>query len=105
MAQFDVYANPDPDTNKSYPYFVDLQAEIIADLSTRVVAPLVARDELHHAPLQVLCPEVDVNGARYVLMTHQLASIPMQTNLSPVASLQERRYELLNALDFLITGC
>lgn len=105
MAQFDVYSNPDPDTNKTYPYFVDLQAEIIADLSTRVVAPLVSRDELRHAPLQVLCPEVDVKGARYVLMTHQLASIPVPSNLSPVASLREQRYELLNALDFLITGC
>lgn len=105
MAQFDVYANPDPDTNKSYPYFVDLQAEIIADVSTRVVAPLVARDELHHAPMHVLCPEVDVNGARYVVMTHQLASIPLPANLCPKASLVEQRYELLNALDFLITGC
>ncbi|WP_258239922.1 CcdB family protein [Pseudidiomarina homiensis] len=105
MAQFDVYHNPDPDTRSSYPYFVDLQADIIGDLTTRVVAPLVARDEFRYAPLQILCPEVAIDNEIYVVMTHQLASIPMPVNLSSVASLQEQRYELLNALDFLITGC
>lgn len=41
MAQFDVYENPNPDTQKTVPYLLDVQADLLADLATHVVVPLV----------------------------------------------------------------
>ncbi len=40
MAQFDVYANPNPDSQQQIPYLVDIQADLLDHLATRVVAPL-----------------------------------------------------------------
>jgi len=40
MKQFDVYTNTDNDTNQAYPYFVDIQTEMLESLSSRVVIPI-----------------------------------------------------------------
>ena len=40
MAQFDYYANTDKDTNKTYPYIVDVQDALLNELNSRVVIPL-----------------------------------------------------------------
>ena len=42
MAQFDVFENPNEETNEAVPYLLDLQADLLDTLSTRVVVPLVA---------------------------------------------------------------
>ena len=42
MALFDVYENPNDETNQTVPYLLDLQADLLDNLATRVVAPLVA---------------------------------------------------------------
>ena len=46
MARFDVYENPDAATRGEMPYLVDLQAPLLAGLSTRVVAPLFTEKPL-----------------------------------------------------------
>lgn len=109
MAQFDVYENLDVDTRQAYPFFIDLQNDLLHDLNTRVVAPLVRKQNFQHAPLQIVCPIVcgvtaPDSDEEFVVMTHQLASIPVPANQAPVVSLKTQRYTLLNALDFLITG-
>lgn len=45
MKQFDVYVNTDRDTNKIYPYFVDIQNGILDSLNSRVVIPLTPADK------------------------------------------------------------
>ena len=40
MAQFDLYANTDKDTNRTYPYFVDIQNSLLDTLNSKVVIPL-----------------------------------------------------------------
>lgn len=45
MAQFDVYANPNPNTNKEVPYPLDVQADILSSLETRVIVPLVIQSK------------------------------------------------------------
>ncbi|RUO49253.1 CcdB family protein [Pseudidiomarina donghaiensis] len=109
MAQFDVYENLDADTREAYPFFIDLQNDLLHDLNTRVVAPLVLKQSFKRAPIQALCPVVrgiraHDSNEEFVVMTHQLASIPLPANQVPVVSLKDQRYVLLNALDFLITG-
>ena len=41
MAQFDVYANTNTQTKERVPYLLDIQHDLLDDLSTRVVIPLV----------------------------------------------------------------
>ena len=41
MAQFDVYLNPNAATRKIIPYLLDVQADLLDTLSTRVVVPLI----------------------------------------------------------------
>ncbi|PVY77590.1 CcdB protein [Tamilnaduibacter salinus] len=43
MAQFDVYANPSKKSRGAYPYLVDIQSEVLTELSTRIVVPLSDR--------------------------------------------------------------
>ena len=37
MAQFDVYHNPNPATRKTIPYLLDVQADLLDAMATRVV--------------------------------------------------------------------
>lgn len=40
MSQFILYKNLDKNTSKAYPYFVDVQSELLSTLNTRLVIPL-----------------------------------------------------------------
>ncbi len=40
MSQFNVYSNPNPRSKTATPLLLDVQSDLIADLTTRVVVPL-----------------------------------------------------------------
>ncbi|EKO3767709.1 CcdB family protein, partial [Vibrio metschnikovii] len=40
MSQFSLYQNNDKGTSTAYPYFVDVQSELLDTLNTRLVIPL-----------------------------------------------------------------
>jgi toxin CcdB len=40
MSQFILYKNLDNNTSKAYPYFVNVQSELLSTLNTRWVIPL-----------------------------------------------------------------
>ncbi len=42
MSQFDVFDNPNDNTNQSMPYLLDVQSDLLDNLATRVVVPLIA---------------------------------------------------------------
>jgi toxin CcdB len=103
MAQFDIYAIPNRSPGEPVRYLLDLQAEIIEELPTRVVAPLVAPESLG-PPMRNLNPTVFVHGEPYILLTHLLAAIPAKTLGRPVASAKTQRDEVVRSVDFLFTG-
>ncbi|MCF8107725.1 MAG: CcdB family protein [Desulfohalobiaceae bacterium] len=41
MSQFDVHENTNPETNQTIPYLLDVQADLLETLATRVVVPLI----------------------------------------------------------------
>lgn len=41
MAQFDVYENQSKATKQAYPYILELQSNVISEIATRIVVPLV----------------------------------------------------------------
>lgn len=101
MAQFDVHTNPG---NREYPFVVDLQADLLRDLATRMVAPLVPARKLGAVPIAILNPAIDIAGKDHVVLTQEAAAVP-RASLGPVAfSLAHRRNDLIAALDLICTG-
>ena len=103
MAQFDVYLNPNAATRKVIPYLLDVQADLLETLSTRVVAPLVLAEEMGLAAKH-LNPQFKVKGTAVVMSTAELAGISNRLLGDKVASLKNKRDEIITALDLLFTG-
>jgi len=103
MAQFDVYQNTNARTKRHVPYLLDVQADILATLATRVVVPLIAVSAMGQ-PAKHLNPQFRIKRATVVMSTAQLAGIDQNLLGEKVGSLKEQRDEILAALDFLLTG-
>jgi len=100
MAQFDVYENPNIKTNKEIPYLLDIQNDILKNLSTRVVVPLV----LNMKAAKILNPQFEINGLTLTMSTAELAGIAQEHLGSKVCSLENARDAIISAVDFMITG-
>lgn len=103
MAQFDVYLNPNKDTRDLIPFLLDVQAELLDTLSTRVVVPLVAAEEMS-PPAKHLNPQFKIKGIAVVMSAAELAGIPNRALGDKVTSLKSKRDEIIAALDLLFTG-
>lgn len=104
MAAFDIHANPEPRTRGAMPYVMELQANLLSDLNTRLVAPL-APLRLYRGAIPRLNPVIDIAGEPHVLITHQMAALPARLLAAPpIANAQARRYDIIAAVDFLVTG-
>ncbi len=101
MAQFDVFRNP---KSRDFPLLLDVQADLLAQLATRVVVPMATRRRWAAPPISRLNPTVRVAGVDYVLVFQELAAIPQSTLGARVGSLAARRADLIAALDLLLTG-
>ncbi len=100
MAQFDVHRNPRGGT---FPLLLDVQANVLSSLATRVVVPM-ARARPWGAAITRLNPTARVAGVEYVLVFQELAAIAASELGARVASLAARRAELVAALELLFTG-
>jgi len=103
MAQFDIYRNPNPESNTIIPYLLDVQADLLDVLVTRVVAPLHTMASISK-PLRHLNPIVEVNGERFVLSTAELAAISAGILGESAGNVRSSRDEIIAALDFVFTG-
>jgi toxin CcdB len=103
MAQFDVYLNPNLDTCKVIPYLLDVQADLLDTLSTRVVVPLILVDKMGLAA-KYLNPQFKIKGEVVAMSTAELAGISNRSLGEKVASLKNKRNEIIAALDLLFTG-
>ncbi len=104
MAQFAVYGNTNPATQDIVPCLLDVQSDLIADLSTRVVVPLYPASAMKGEILRTLTPVFEIEDLQYVMMTPQLAGIPRKSLGATVADLSAHRDAIIAALDLLITG-
>ncbi len=103
MAQFGVYRNPNRRTAAAIPYLLDLQCDLLASISTRVVAPL-ARADVRGRPAERLNPTFEIEGVDLVMLTEQLAGVQRTAVGDYVTSLAEHRDEIIEAVDFLVLG-
>lgn len=101
--QYDLYSNPDPDTRETYPLFVDVQAGLLDMLNSRVVLPLTEAKQGKELPKN-LCPLFEINGRSYYLLTHQITTVSCSFLKTREGSLLLKRTDIINALDFLLSG-
>lgn len=104
MSEFALYRKEDPFSSQIYPYFVDIQNALLGDLNSRVVIPFTALSALGSVEAKKPCPVIEFGGDRFVLLTHQITSVPRSILKKEIASLDEHRYEILSAIDMLKSG-
>jgi toxin CcdB len=101
MGRFDVYRNAS--AGSRYPFLLDVQADLLADLGTRIVIPLMI-DRKAGLPIRRLQPVVAIDGEHYVLRTELVGSVHRSQLGSLVTSLTGQRDIVVSALDFLFDG-
>ncbi|HTQ15613.1 MAG TPA: CcdB family protein [Rhizomicrobium sp.] len=94
LSQYDIIP-----ANTPYSFFVVLQSDLLGDLTTRVVAPLVDASKV--SALESLWPKVTVNNTAYVVMIPLTQSIRPDpsavatTNIAPSGPAIQRALDLL----------
>ena len=102
MAQFDVHENREK-ARSGAPLLLDLQSDFLASLPSRLVAPL-RPPKAFPARIDRLHPFVMVGGKRYVLAMSEMAAVNRRVLGPKAGSLEQRRFDIINAMDFLISG-
>jgi toxin CcdB len=98
MAKFDVYRLRGEDT-----LVVDCQADLLEDLVTRFVAPLLPEIEVP-CPMARLNPKFVIGGQSMIMVTHLASAVPLRELDARVASLFHEQDAIGDALDMLICG-
>ena len=98
MSKYDVYPNPSGEG-----YLLDVQTDLLSDLNTRVVVPLLPRSKAPRAASR-LNPIFDVNGAQFVMVTQFMAAVPIGFLKQPVGNLAEDYESVTVAIDMLMQG-
>ncbi len=98
--QFDVFINKNKDTNTQIPYLLSVQNDILNNLSTTVVVPLIVNIK----SISNLNPIFIIENKKVIMSTAEIAPIPKSYLGKRICSLVDKRTEIINAIDFLITG-
>jgi toxin CcdB len=97
MAQFDVYMGA-----KGKGYLLDCQSELLSDLSSRIVIPLLPASGVPAATR--LNPIFDIEEKSFVMSTHLLFAIPNARLTSLVRNIAHQRGAIISAIDILWSG-
>lgn len=98
MARFDVYAN-----RGGLGFLLDVQADLITRLNTRMVVPLLPLDAAP-TPATRLNPIFEVQGAKLSMATQFMAAVSNSELTVPVANLDRESDAIFAAIDFLHHG-
>lgn len=98
MARFDAWPNPG-----GAGFLLDVQADLVRDLNTRVVVPLMPKAA---APLPAarLNPVFVLDGEAHVMATQFLSAVPTSLLRGTPVALAAEAEAITAALDFLLTG-
>lgn len=83
------------------PYLVVLQADVVSETESVIVAPLTPSVSSDGSRLY---PEFEIDGRSLTLLTPDLASVPRNVLTDRVASLASEWNRVTAAIDILFTG-
>jgi toxin CcdB len=98
MARFDFYKMP-----KGGGFLVDVQADLLSDLRTRLVVPLRPITEITK-PMTRLNPIFKIGNVLFAFMPQQMAAIPLNELKERLGSLADHHNEMVTALDMVLQG-
>ncbi len=97
MAQFDVFTGA---SGKGY--LLDCQSDLLSDLASRVVVPLLPMDGLPNATR--LNPVLAIGDDMHVMSTQLLFAIPRSRLKGFVANIERERDVIMRAINLLWSG-
>ncbi|MFC0269211.1 CcdB family protein [Kushneria aurantia] len=98
MARFDLLEN-----EGGSGYLLDVQADILSGLNTRVVVPLLPKSSAP-SPAQRLNPVFSIEGQELVMATQFMAAVPEGELRSCVGNLADQQDDISGALEMLFLG-
>lgn len=98
MARFDVYESPD-----GAGYVVDVQADLLDMLQTRVVVPLLPLADAPK-PANRLNPVFVIEGHEHAMVTQYIATVPHSILRNVVTDLRDDADRVIGAIDFVLSG-
>jgi toxin CcdB len=104
MAQFRVYENSNCATKQRIPYLLDMQPDLLDDLQTTVVIPLVLKSTIGKAAMTKLCPLLEIEEREFVVLTSQIAGVDRKVSGKEIGNFSHYQAEVIAAVDFLISG-
>ena len=100
MAQFDVHPLTD---EAGGGLVVDCQSDLLDHIGSRFVVPLIPRADAP-PPARGLNPVFTIESEDSVMLTQSASAVRRRHLGAPVRSLEDRRLEIVSALDMLISG-
>ncbi len=82
---------------------MDVQADILNHLNTRIVVPLLPLSEAPE-PAKTLNPQFVIDGSSYSMATQYMAAVPSKILKGMVVNAESRHNEIVSALDLLLQG-
>lgn len=96
MARFDLH-------RRQGRLVVDVQADIIPYLGTRLVIPLYHVDEAPRSMAR-LHPILTIGDSRYILATHLMAAVPVVELGPAIGSLNDHYDRIVDAISMVFNG-
>lgn len=84
-------------------FLLDVQTDLLSDLNTRVVVPLLPRARAPK-PATRLNPTFEFKGETVVMVTQFMAAVPVGILKNPVGSFAQEFEKVTSATDMLIQG-
>lgn len=98
MSRYAIYPNP-----SEAGYLLDVQAEIHSTLNVRMVIPLLPL-ALAPTPARTLNPLFELNGETCSMVTQYMAAVPVKALKDRLGNAEDRRDEIVAAIDLLLQG-
>lgn len=104
MPQFFLFKNPNKATQKNYPYLLDIQSNLLDDLRTTVVIPLMPNRLAGDHTISKLNPVIKIRNENFTVMSQNLAGVDRNALGAYVCDLSQYRSEIIAAIDFVLSG-
>ena len=101
--QLEVFPNPLVRARRVYPYVVVLQADIATLGGERVIAFVVARNQLGPGSGRLM-PVVEIAGQEFVVLMPSITNVPVAELRRPVGDLTAYRSKIVDAIDWMFIG-
>ena len=104
MSQFHALKNLENDTQRSIPYLMNVQSDLLKHFGTRITIPMRLKQGAALTPSKYLNPEFKIAGELYILVTQMMVATPLEYLGGSVADFRDQSHTITNAIDAVLSG-